>query len=116
MRREGWHHAITIQFLGEQDGLAERALKGELAPVLRESFCVNKAYLARVEYGPSNTSSVALCLVANAEPPERLLRELGSVFRRMFSDSQHLDILVVDREQEVRLARVCQPFFAANRT
>ena len=99
-----------VRFLGEQDGTAESDLKDRVAPILRDSQAVRRAYLARVQYD-NPVPAVALCLVpADGGVEDALLEKIASVFAGMFSNREHLDMIVVDHDQERELAQVCRPF------
>jgi primosomal protein N' len=53
---------------------------------------------------------VALCLRGD-NVDSGLLGEIGAVFAPMFSKEAHLDLIIVDEEQEDELAKVCRPFW-----
>lgn len=51
-----------VRFTGEQDGPAERDLKGSFVELFRVEPKVEVAYLARVEHGDGSGIHVTLCL------------------------------------------------------
>lgn len=75
---------------------------------------ITKAYLAAVVYGTVNTFTVALCLRAFPSPDRALVKSINTVFASIFSSAEHLDILFIDHEQEVRLMEICRPFYEAS--
>ena len=104
------HIQASAHFVGEQDGEPERLLKNALVAELCALPEVKRAYLAQVEY--ADGVHVALCLAA----PENglLVERLSSVFARIFSRAEHLDIMFVRPNQEAELERVCPPFYRAS--
>ncbi len=99
-----------VRFLCEQDGTPERKLKELLAPELISSG-VERAYLARVEYGRSTEYEVALCLRAREDPS--LVARIAEQFATLFGRHAHMDILFLDDSQEAEVTAVCTPFFRA---
>lgn len=104
------HQEGTIRFIGEQDGKPERALKSELQAVLTNASSVQKAYLARVLYGDSKHTNVALCLYDSA-PSSKTADSCADAFQKMFRRTEALDIVFLDSSQEAELSKVCRPFF-----
>jgi hypothetical protein len=100
-----------IRFVCEQDGLPERDLKAALIPELRRSGSVQRAYLARVQYGDDNPMDVALC-IRGPEDPE-LVRRVCARFAELFNTEVYLDILFLSDIQEDELARICKSFYGA---
>jgi hypothetical protein len=98
--------------LGEQDGLPERDLKSALKPKLEELGEVERAYLARIGFGPSEEPSVALCLAPTSGRAANIVQSVGEVFSRFFSPDAYLDVIFVAGQQEADLRRVCRPFFS----
>jgi hypothetical protein len=104
-------HRRRLEFLGEQDGPAEQAWKGEVVSLLAENRPLRRAYLARVQYPPETAVSVALCLTGSED--SALVAQIGGLFGARFGRDQHLDILFLDADQESRLAQVCRAFHPA---
>jgi hypothetical protein len=102
--------AGAIRFLREQDGVPERALKLRLSALFRRDARIARAYLVRTD-PKQGTGPVVLGLQASSAD-EQLLLEIGTVFASVFGDDEHLDILFLSSEQEVRCAFVCPAFFA----
>lgn len=100
-----------VEFLTEQDGVPERELKAELHRCLQDTTVVQRAYLAAVQYSGKSVRSIALCLVAEPGCESKIVPTIGAVFSKMFNPKEHLDILFVDDQQELKLAHVCKPFF-----
>lgn len=109
-RRLQVHREWRIDFLGEQDGPAERELKASLSPIFSQCPVVRAAYLARVEYA-EGPPAVALCLAARAPDPE-IVRRVGDAFAALFARAVPLDILFLSPEQEPEIRRVCAAFYA----
>jgi hypothetical protein len=99
-----------IEFVGEQDGVAERDLKQALGSVL-EKHRVQRAYLARVRTGTADKVTVTLCLAAARS--RQLVNEVAGVFHQRFGSNEHLDILFLSGPQESKVAGVCPAFFVA---
>jgi hypothetical protein len=101
-----------VEFLGEQDGLPERALKAALQSELAQFTEVKWAYLARVGFAPNAQPGVALCLAPLTSNDSAIAQHVGKVFASQFSRDAHLDVIFVSPEQEADLRRVCKPFYA----
>lgn len=112
MPRNGYVQVSNMRFLCEQDGRPEQQLKAQLRPLLTDAPIVSRAYLALIEYDNNNMRSVALCLSAFGEPSMELMKSIGLLFSSCFHTSQHLDILVVNPQQESQLQKVCSPFYS----
>jgi hypothetical protein len=100
-----------IRFIHEQDGLPEQAFKSALLPLFAARPGVRKAYLARIEFGPTSKSGVALCIAGSED--QALVNEAASVFAQQFQKGVPLDILFLSGLQESELQRVCRPFYGA---
>src|SRR5687768_1832242 len=92
-----------IEYLGEKTGPVEDELKKGLVAVLEKNPDVQHGYLAVISTDRSKSWSVALCL-ASKKDDEKLIQELGVVFRSIFGNDQFLDMmfLTADAEQEVQ--------------
>ena len=102
---------LRVEFLGEQDGVAERELKSALTPILAAHATIARAYLARVGFQPQEEVSVALCLAGPRDPAPGLLRDIQACFGTLFRAGAALDILALSAEQESDAKRVCSPFY-----
>jgi hypothetical protein len=111
MRKRTERVEQRVDFLGEQDGPSEQALKAALLAQLLRHTPVERAYLARVGFGPGEPPQVALCLAPPAANGRGLLDHIGQVFAGQFAREAHLDIIFVNDEQETDLGRVCRPFY-----
>lgn len=98
--------------LGEQDGPFEQVLKEELVNSFRRDKRVVRAYLARANSDRDESVDVILGLRTHFGPDPRLAKQVGKIFASIFSDTEHLDIIFLTEEQEVRVAAACRPFFA----
>jgi len=87
-------------------------LKAEQCRLFGSGRNVERAYLARVEYGDRSPYEVALC-VRGPEDPE-LARLVGEKFAEHFARSTHLDILFLDEAREEEVKRICPPFYVAD--
>lgn len=113
MRKPSERNEPRLEFLGEQDGEPERALKTVLTIELSKFREVERAYLARVGFAPSADVGVALCLTPSTAKDATIVQHVGNVFAAQFSREAHLDVVFVDGEQEGDLQRVCRPFYTA---
>jgi hypothetical protein len=111
MRKPTERNEPRLEFLGEQDGEPERALKTVLAIELAKFPEVERAYLAQVGFAPSAGVGVALCLTPSTTKDAAIVQHVGKVFAAQFSRDAHLDVVFVDGEQETDLQRVCRPFY-----
>lgn len=104
-------HAPKICFLSEQDGLAERELKGRLAELFQRDQSITTAYLARLRYGDQSPVTVALCVRAQFGFDHAVAENAGRIFASMFGVHEHMDIVFLEDNQECELSKVCSPFF-----
>ena len=103
-----------LRFLSEQDGPIERDLKAALAEELAAFPGVERAYLARVDYGNADAYEVALCIRG---PEDRAVVERASRrFAPFFGPDVHMDIVFLTEGRERELAAVCRPFYAPRGT
>jgi hypothetical protein len=101
-----------VQFVGEQDGEAERELKRGLVKIFEANREVERAYLARVRYiGASQGVGVALAIVAPKTRMEEIVASVNDVFRLMFNKGESLDILRLSAPTEQKVLKACKPFF-----
>ena len=100
-----------VEFLGEQDGVAERELKALLLEALKLFPSVRHAYLARVGFQPAGTPSVAICLAADRPNPQ-VVREISAQFKSVFAKDTFVDIIFLSGEQQSDVARVCSAFYS----
>ena len=103
-----------IEFIGEKTGPAEDDLKKGLLTVLGMNADVQRAYLAIVSTDGRKSWSVALCLVSR-KSDEKLIHELGAVFRGIFSKDQFLDVTFQTPEAELQVQSVCRAFYEQGR-
>lgn len=101
-----------LQFKAEQDGPAEQELKRRLIPLFGAQRNILRAYLARVGYGNSEVSSVALCLVPKTGIVLGMEEKVAKVFSSAFAKGQHLDIIFLTHAQEFELVKLCRPFYS----
>jgi hypothetical protein len=100
-----------VDFVGQQVGYAEDALKEAFREVFAATPTVHSAYLARIYRGNAPKQSVALCVRTAIGVDHKLEDRLGEIFRSRFQPDQHLDILFLLEEEEWRLREVCPPFY-----
>ncbi|HXY99644.1 MAG TPA: enhanced serine sensitivity protein SseB C-terminal domain-containing protein [Stellaceae bacterium] len=100
-----------FRFLGEQDGRPERMLKGKLSELFAFGGDIENAYLARVDFGNSVETSVALCLRTRSGSQQEVVNYVGAAFSGLFNAKEHLDVIFLNEEEEAQLKRVCRPFF-----
>src|SRR6266567_2712918 len=112
-RKEVTFTALTIQFVGEQDGPPERLLKAQLAELLRSQSAVERAYLARTDYGDATGMHVTLCVKSSLGEDKLLTPKIGDIFVGIFGSHEHLDTLFLLTNQENDLQKVCRPFYVA---
>ena len=101
----------VIKFLGEQDGSPERDLKSRFINLFREKPTIQRAYLARADYGDATGANVALCVKSSASEDMALVSGVSAIFAEMFGIHEHLDVLFVREDQEQQLRAVCTPFY-----
>lgn len=104
-------HEAKLRFLCEQDGEPERILKMALHSLLTRRSNVERAYLARVEYGKPSEDEVVLCLAGPVD--QTLVSDVAAVFAKQLSRDLHLDILFLDATNEAEVSKVCRPFYGA---
>jgi hypothetical protein len=103
----------TVQFLCEQNGPIETALKERLSELFRSGGLIRRAYFVRVTYEERGaTTSVALALRTSSGRDEpSLVGPIGAAFASIFGSHEHLDILFVTESQEAKLKAVCKAFY-----
>jgi hypothetical protein len=102
-----------LDFLGEQDGPAERELKKQLTDFFSRAQWVRAAYLARVTYETMGSVNVALCVRGQPGQARAFAERVGCIFASIFGSHEHLDIIWLAPEQEAALTQVCRAFFDA---
>jgi type III secretion system (T3SS) SseB-like protein len=100
-----------VDFVGQQAGYAEDALKAAFREVFAATPTVQSAYLARVYRGNAPKQSVALCIRSSIGVDDKLEDRLAAIFRSRFQPDQRLDFLFLLAEEEWRVREVCPPFF-----
>ncbi len=100
-----------LRFIGEQDGVLGNALKEQLGSLFADDERIWKAFLARVDHGARTPEGVTLCLRTVMGPDTGLVRSIAKVFTSLFRNSEALDIVFIDNDQEQARALVCIPFF-----
>jgi hypothetical protein len=101
-----------VLFLGEQDGVGERALKARLRICFADDGGVDVAYLARVSFAETPKPQVALCLKGLEERAKLLIGCVGKAFNELFGSTQHLDILFLSETQLAEITLVARPFYS----
>ena len=71
---------------------------------------VRRAFLARVDHGDC-VQHVALCIAGGQKRAKEIASRAGKIFHVMFRREMHLDIMVLNEQQERRIEEVCQPFY-----
>src|SRR5690349_6139424 len=89
-----------IRFLGEQDGPAEINLKDKFVAFFRRDKSINRAYLARADFGEGTKVSSVLGLRTQFGPDKGMVEKIGSIFASVFNSTQHLDIVFLTDQQE----------------
>ncbi len=103
-----------IKFISEQDGIIEREFKQKIAEFLNKKNDLVRAYLAQVRYkNNSDEFVVALCLKANNKDIQHIVDSVSDIFQNMFGHDEHLDIVVLEDQQEYLLRQVCCPFYVS---
>ena len=106
--------AQRVLFLGEQDGVGERALKQALVKCFSIRGDVIAAYLARVSFRETPGPQVALCIRGTEDKAGDLVECAGKVFRGLFKTAEHLDILFLSDAQVLEISSVAKPFYPAS--
>jgi hypothetical protein len=104
-------HRSEVRFIAEQDGPVEQEFQRRLIDVLRNYKSITRAYLAAIDYGTPDTFTAALCLRALSGPDTELVKSIGNVFASIFSSAEHLDIVFIDEQQDIRVGKVCRAFY-----
>lgn len=104
-------YVARCEFVGEQDGSPERALKEKLADFFRNDGGVSRAYLAKASYDGGKNISVVLGLRTEFGHDKGVVEGVGKVFASIFNAKQHLDTIFLEDDQEDQLTKVCKPFF-----
>jgi hypothetical protein len=104
----------VLNFLGEQDGPPERNLKASLCQLFENRVHLQRAYLARVDYGVQGEFNVALCIRMGVSDDAELRKAIGKEFAQNFGKHEHLDIIFVREDQEGDLRNICRPFYPVN--
>lgn len=102
--------APSISFIGEQDGVSEQELKQQLREYFQRESAVFRAYLVLAKYGAVD-QNVVLCVAAESTCHPFVVKNAGEIFRRLFNQDMHLDILFVDSNVEQRVQQAAKPFF-----
>jgi hypothetical protein len=102
-----------VEFLGDQDGPRERALKSLIARELMNFATVERAYLARVGFAPDAAVSVALCLAPKPPETASIVHAVSRLVHSSVPSGVFLDIIFVTPGQEDDLARVCRAFYVS---
>ena len=103
--------ARVIKFSGEQDGAAEHDLKVRFIELFRHEPTVERAYLARADYGDATGIHVALSVKSSVGEDKSLNPKVAGIFGAMFGSHEHLDLLFIREDQEEELRLVCAPFY-----
>jgi hypothetical protein len=99
-------------FVCEQSGEAEAEVKNRWIELLADRSGVASAYLARVQYGESLETAMALCIrVHAAAAAKTAVGRCAAAFVSRFGSDQALDILILTASQEEALQAVCAPFY-----
>lgn len=101
----------VIKFVGEKDGSPKRELKGRFIKLFRDEPTVQRAYLARTDYGDAAGVNVALCVKSSVGQNMPLVSGVSAIFGEMFGSHEHLDVLFIRDDQEQQLRVVCTPFY-----
>lgn len=103
-----------IKFVGEQDGSPECDLKARLIELFRDKPQVERAYLARADYGDATGVDVTLCVISSVGEDTVLVSQVSDIFGDMFGTHEHLDVPFIRDDQEQQLRAVCKPFYGRN--
>ena len=104
-------HPQGIRFLREQDGRIERLLKQELIVLFKGTKEVDEAYLVTCEFGGNMPQGVLLAIHASSGADVNLVQRIQNVFGSIFAKREHLDILLLDSDQQQNVSSVCLPFY-----
>jgi hypothetical protein len=101
----------VVKFVGEQDGSPERDLKAQFIKLFREQSTIQRAYLARTDYGDATGVNVALCVKSSTGEDTSLVSSVSAIFGEMFGSHEHLDVLFIRDDEEQQLRVVCTAFY-----
>jgi hypothetical protein len=107
-------NVLAIKFIGEQDGQPERDLKALFVELFLGFPTVERAYLARTDYGDATGVHVALCVKSSVGEVKSLNPKVADIFSARFGSHEHLDTLFIRDDQEQELRQVCAPFYRAD--
>lgn len=103
----------NIHFVREQDGEVEREFKSSLVTLFEKAHKPVRAYLVQVVYEDGSEFNVALCLMVDGGGDSYLLREITRIFKSRFSTEEHLDIIFLSPDQELKVRKISCPFYIA---
>jgi hypothetical protein len=106
-------HVQKVKFLGEQDGLVERAVKARWSEILSAYPEIRRAFLVRASYEASNDMHVVLALCSNAGADQGLIEALRIPYAALFHQDCPLDMVFANAPQESLIEEVCAPFYTA---
>ena len=89
----------------------EQALKVKLTCLFSTEGHVQRAYLVRVSHSSDQSMSVLLAVYTGSAPDVELIGRVAEIFASLFNSDQHLDIVFVTHEQEIKIRTCCSPFF-----
>jgi hypothetical protein len=98
-------------FIAQQDGEVEKEFTSKVNVFFEESKANLAAYLCRVHYGDPKQVSVAVCLASPVGEQMELVEGISKIFREMFGQHEHVDIMFIGEEQQRLISDVCRPFY-----
>lgn len=72
---------------------------------------MERAYLCRVRFDEAGSDTIGLAI--SAPEDATLADQVGKIFWQLFARGVSLDIMLVGSDMEMRLSRVCTPFYSA---
>lgn len=104
-----------VRFVGQQDGPIEKDFTSRLSAFFEQKKANLAAYLCRVHYGDPSQVSVAICLASPDGQQIEIVDGISLIFREMFGQHEHVDIMFIGEEQVLSIEQVCRPFYTTLR-
>ena len=101
----------NVTFIAQQDGEVEKEFTSKVNVFFEEANANLTAYLCRVHYGDPKQVSVAVCLASSTSEQVEIVEGISGIFREMFGQHEHVDIMFIGEEQQTLISKVCAPFY-----
>jgi hypothetical protein len=114
--KPGWRsHNMLVgryRFARGPKGLRESELQNDLTKYFQTKMQVKAAYFATIKYTSGTFTGPALCLKTSfGGETMDLVEAAGEIFARWFVLPERMDVTFLTDEQEMKLEKVCTPFY-----